>query len=153
MQGRDYWNIITHNAKLWRHSTSSVAAVRVIYCVISVVYSFIFAMSPEIQTVGAVFRSTFTHWIYKPHQSFPKDFDIWIQMEVLPYAVQRTDNNCRLNEFLNSSGLLLYIWKSHKIDCHLHWHSSYEYVGNSHVNLRGSNGLFTFLIATWRRTF
>ena len=35
-------------------------------------------------------------------------------------AVQKPDNNCRLNEFLNSSGLLLDIWKSRKMDCHSH---------------------------------
>ena len=36
-------------------------------------------------------------------------------MEVLQYAAQKLDNNRRLNEFLNSSGLLLDIQKSHKI--------------------------------------
>ena len=34
-------------------------------------------------------------------------------MEVLPYGVQKPDNNSRLNEFFNLSGLLLDSWKSH----------------------------------------
>ena len=73
--------------------------------------------------------------------------------EVLPCAVQKPDKNCRLNEFLYSSLLLLDIWKSHKMDYPSQWHSSFEYVENRQITYYGSNGLFTFLIARWRYTF
>ena len=46
----------------------------------------------------------------------PNGCDIWKYEEVLNYTVQKPDNCC-LNEF-NSSGLLLDIWKSHKMDCY-----------------------------------
>ena len=56
----------------------------------------------------------------KTQPFIPRGSDIWKYMEVLPYAVQKTDNNCLLNKFLNSTELLLDIWKSHKMGCHSH---------------------------------
>ena len=120
MQGKDYCNIITHNAK---HVTSPSEFRRC--CAGNLLRDiggiFIYLCDVSKNTKGMSYD-----WVYfclknwKTSRFTPKGCDIWKYMEILPYAVQKPDNNCRLNEFLNLSGFLLDIWKSHKINCHSH---------------------------------
>ena len=55
------------------HPTHSVAAVLVLYWVLSAAYSIFFAMASETTMVCAMFGCEFTHGVEICYQSFPKD--------------------------------------------------------------------------------
>ena len=103
MQGKDYWNIIANNAKCVTSLSEfcRCCAVLMIYCRISVTYSFSFTMSHEVQKVQAIFMCTVLSSCHCKNTTilFQR---VWY-LEALPYVVQKPDNNS------NNSTLIRYL--------------------------------------------
>ena len=73
MHSKDYWNFITHNALRVTSSCKSVAAVLVLYSVISVSYFNYLMMASETPRECAMFGCKFVPGVKKCYHSFPKD--------------------------------------------------------------------------------
>ena len=73
MHCKDYWNFITHNDSVWRHHVHSVAAVLVLYSVISVSYFDYLMMASETPRIYAIFGWNIHLELKNCYHSFAKD--------------------------------------------------------------------------------
>ena len=72
MHSKDYWNSLPTMHSVWRHHVHSVAAVLVLYSVISVSYFNYLKMASETPSIYAMFGCKFTPGVEKRYHSFAK---------------------------------------------------------------------------------